>query len=108
MIERARVEVGQVDVETLQDVLTEHPAPAELVVARGVFASASALIPDDLYAKVVEGDARRARDSLRLDRGAIVTTDTYFGLLPASYFQRWTEVTEVRLKLAYDASGGGR
>jgi galactofuranosylgalactofuranosylrhamnosyl-N-acetylglucosaminyl-diphospho-decaprenol beta-1,5/1,6-galactofuranosyltransferase len=42
---------------------------------------------------------------LTLDKGALVTTNTYFGLLPASYFQRWTEVAQITLKLAYEASG---
>jgi galactofuranosylgalactofuranosylrhamnosyl-N-acetylglucosaminyl-diphospho-decaprenol beta-1,5/1,6-galactofuranosyltransferase len=108
MTERARVEVDPVTAEALQDVLAKHPAPAELVVARGVFASASPQVPDDLYAKIVKGKVKRERESLKLEKGAIVTTDTYFGLLPASYFQRWTDVTEIRLKLAYDSSGGAR
>lgn len=105
MAERGRVEVDRV---SAQDVLAEHPAPAELVVARGLFAAASPQVPDDLYAKIVKGKVRRERDSLKLEKGAIVTTDTYFGLTPASYFQRWTDVTEIRLKMAYDAAGGAR
>jgi galactofuranosylgalactofuranosylrhamnosyl-N-acetylglucosaminyl-diphospho-decaprenol beta-1,5/1,6-galactofuranosyltransferase len=88
--------------------LTDHPAPDELVVARGVFAAPSMEVTDDLYAKIVKGTAHRERDSVTLEKGALVTTNTYFGLLPASYFQRWTQVRRIHLKLAYDASGPAR
>ena len=108
MTERGPVEVGQGRVAALQDALVARPAAADLVVARGVFASASPQIPDDLYAKIVEGRVTRARTALELEAGAVVTTDTYFGLLPVSYFQRWTDVTEIRLRLAYRSMGGAR
>jgi galactofuranosylgalactofuranosylrhamnosyl-N-acetylglucosaminyl-diphospho-decaprenol beta-1,5/1,6-galactofuranosyltransferase len=108
MSKRGPIEVGRVSDEVLEDALSEHPAPAELVVARGMFAAPNAQVPDELYARIVKGSARRRRDTLTLDKGAVVTTSTYFGVLPASYFQRWTNVTSVRLTLAYEASGGAR
>ena len=43
-------------------------------------------------------------DALYLDKGTTVDTNTYFGRLPASYFQRWTSVTEVQLRLVLDTS----
>ena len=107
MTER-RVEVDQTSVEALQDVLAERPASAELVVARGLFASPSPRVPDELYAKIIKGKVQRERHALRLEKGAIVTTDTYFGLMPASYFQRWTNVAQIRVKLAYDSPGTAR
>jgi galactofuranosylgalactofuranosylrhamnosyl-N-acetylglucosaminyl-diphospho-decaprenol beta-1,5/1,6-galactofuranosyltransferase len=94
--------------QELHHALTEHPAPDELIVARGVFAAPAVQLPDDLYAKIIKGTAHRRRASLKLEKGAVVTTNTYFGMLPASYFQRWTEVTQITLKLAYDASGPAR
>ncbi|MGK2882706.1 MAG: glycosyltransferase [Mycobacterium sp.] len=89
-------------------VLTEHAAPERLVVARGLFAGPSARVSDDLYARVVRGKARRERDSLNLEKGSTVDTNTYFGRLPASYFQRWTTVTNVQLKLVFETSHRAR
>lgn len=89
-------------------VLTEHAAPERLVVARGLFSGPSTRVPDDLYARVVKGKAVRERDEMRLERGATVDTNTYFGRLPASYFQRWTTATEVQAKLVFDSSGPSR
>jgi galactofuranosylgalactofuranosylrhamnosyl-N-acetylglucosaminyl-diphospho-decaprenol beta-1,5/1,6-galactofuranosyltransferase len=102
------IDIGEVGMQELKHALTEHPAPDELVVARGIFAAPAPQLPDDLYAKIIEGTAHRRRASLTLEHGAYVTTNTYFGLLPASYFQRWTELTQISLKLAYDASGPAR
>ena len=101
MSERERGAPGHVGPE----VLTEHTAPERLVVARGLFAGPSPRVPDELYARIVRGKAQRERHALHLKRGATVDTNNYFGRLPASYFQRWTTVTEVQLKLAFDTSG---
>ncbi len=88
--------------------LTDHVAPERLVVARGLFAAPSPQVPDDMYARVVDGRAQRDRYALQLDKGATVATNTYFGRFPASYFQRWTTVTEVQMKLAFAAKGPAR
>ena len=72
--------------------LIEHAAPDRLVVARGLFTGPSAQVSDDLYARIVSGRAHRERYALHLEKGATVDTNTYFGRLPASYFQRWTTV----------------
>lgn len=66
-----------------------------LVAQRGLFAGPSPLVSDDMYAIVKCGTAYRRRGDLRLEPGARVTTNTYFGRFPASYWQRWTAVTEV-------------
>lgn len=89
-------------------VLTDHPASERLVVARGLFSGPSPRVTNDMYARIVRGRAVRERNALRLEQGSTVHTDTYFGRFPASYFQRWTTVTEVQLKLAYDAAGSAR
>ncbi|OBK76893.1 glycosyltransferase [Mycobacterium sp. 1274761.0] len=85
--------------------LTEHAAPERLVVARGLFTGPSASVPDEMYARIIGGKAHRERNALHLEHGATVDTNTYFGRLPASYFQRWTTATEVALKLTFDADG---
>jgi galactofuranosylgalactofuranosylrhamnosyl-N-acetylglucosaminyl-diphospho-decaprenol beta-1,5/1,6-galactofuranosyltransferase len=80
--------------------------PAEqLIAARGLFAGPTVQIPRDLYAKVSSGTAERTRHTLALRTHTKVTTNTYFGRFPASYWQRWTTVTEVQVEL--DCSGGG-
>jgi galactofuranosylgalactofuranosylrhamnosyl-N-acetylglucosaminyl-diphospho-decaprenol beta-1,5/1,6-galactofuranosyltransferase len=108
MSERQRGAPGHVSPEMLRRALTEHAAPERLVVARGLFAGPSAQVPDDMYARIVSGKAHRERNALHLEHGATVDTNTYFGRLPASYFQRWTTVTEVQLKLVVDTSSRAR
>ncbi|MDT5093322.1 MAG: galactofuranosylgalactofuranosylrhamnosyl-N-acetylglucosaminyl-diphospho-decaprenol [Mycobacterium sp.] len=84
--------------------LTEHTAPERLVVARGLFGGPSARVADDMYARIRRGKAHRERNAVHLEKGATVDTNTYFGRLPASYFQRWTTASEVQLKLVFDTS----
>ncbi len=60
-----------------------------------------------MYARIVSGQAHRERNALHLEQGATVDTNTYFGRLPASYFQRWTTADEVQLKLVFDTSTRG-
>jgi galactofuranosylgalactofuranosylrhamnosyl-N-acetylglucosaminyl-diphospho-decaprenol beta-1,5/1,6-galactofuranosyltransferase len=76
------------------------------VVQRGLFFGPSALVPEDLYAQVEQGVARRERARVRLQPGSRVTTNTYFGRFPATYWQRWTTVSEVEVELV--AAGSGR
>ena len=44
---------------------------------------------------VQQGTAERTRSEVRLQSNAMVSTNTYFGRFPASYWQRWTAMTEV-------------
>ncbi|MGV0791641.1 glycosyltransferase [Mycolicibacterium sp. XJ1819] len=83
------------------------PGPDRSVVARGLFTGVSAQVPDELYVQV-RGRGLTERTALTLEKGARASTNTYFGRLPVSYFQRWTRVTEFALKLAYDAVGPAR
>ncbi len=77
-----------------------------LLVQRGLFTGPSDLIPEGLYAEVLRGVARRERSRIRLTSGTTVTTNTYWGRLHATYWQRWTSVREIRVELR--ASGSGR
>src|ERR1700754_3079786 len=108
MSERGPAMPGQVSQDVLKHALTEHAAPERLVVARGLFTGPTPLVTDDLYARIVNGPAHRERYALHLDKGSNVSTNPYFGRFPASYFQRWTTVTEVQLKLAFEAAGPAR
>jgi galactofuranosylgalactofuranosylrhamnosyl-N-acetylglucosaminyl-diphospho-decaprenol beta-1,5/1,6-galactofuranosyltransferase len=108
MTERGATQPGRATPDALKKALTEHAAPERLVLARGLFTGPSAAVIDDLYARIVTGQAHRERYALHLEKGASVDTNTYFGRFPASYFQRWTTVSEVQLKLAFDTSTRAR
>ncbi|MEV4397333.1 glycosyltransferase [Nonomuraea sp. NPDC049607] len=71
-----------------------------------MFAGPSDVVAADLYAAVVRGPVTRTRTTLSLGPSAKVSGDTYFGRFPASYWQRWTDVTEVRVEAR--VSGEGR
>lgn len=81
--------------------------PDRLVVARGLFTGVSAQVPDGMYVRI-RGRGTPERHALSLEKGARASTNTYFGRLPVSYFQRWTNVPEFELKLAYEASASAR
>ena len=84
-----------------------HPGPpSRLVVQRGLFFGPSALVPEDLYAVVERGVARRERERVHLTPGTRVHTNTYFGRFHATYWQRWTAVPEVEVTAT--VSGNGR
>ncbi|NKV84786.1 glycosyltransferase family 2 protein, partial [Rhodococcus hoagii] len=69
----------------VRSALHEHPASGRLVVQRGVFTGPTPRVKDELYASITSGSAHRERLELRLDKGAVVDTDTYFGRFAASY-----------------------
>ncbi|MFX0573210.1 glycosyltransferase [Nocardia nepalensis] len=85
----------------------DHQAPDRLVLQRGIFTGPSAKVSDELYA-VVKGRAHRERLELRLEKGASAHTNTYFGRFAASYWQRWTTVTEVRATMVLDVTKKAR
>jgi galactofuranosylgalactofuranosylrhamnosyl-N-acetylglucosaminyl-diphospho-decaprenol beta-1,5/1,6-galactofuranosyltransferase len=85
--------------------LREHRATQRLLVQRGPLAAADNRVPDDMYAKVRSGTARRYRTHIELNEHARIDTNTYFGRFPASYWQRWTEVAAVRLHFDYVTTG---
>ncbi|MHA6792010.1 glycosyltransferase [Pseudonocardia bannensis] len=83
----------------------QEPGARRIVAQRGLFAGPSALVPEDLYAEVTKGLARRERHRLELSPGSHVTTNTYFGRVHATYWQRWTTVTEVEVEALVTGSG---
>jgi galactofuranosylgalactofuranosylrhamnosyl-N-acetylglucosaminyl-diphospho-decaprenol beta-1,5/1,6-galactofuranosyltransferase len=85
----------------------DHHAPDRLVLQRGIFTGPSAKVSDELYA-VVKGRSHRERQALRLEKGATAHTNTYFGRFAASYWQRWTTVTEVRATMVLDVTKKAR
>ena len=81
-------------------------APGRYLVQRGLFTGPSADIPDEMYVEVVAGHAERRRRHVRVGSFGRVSTNTYFGRFPASYWQRWTTAREVRFEGRI--SGAGR
>ncbi|MFF0816188.1 glycosyltransferase [Rhodococcus sp. NPDC003318] len=88
------------DVEALRSALGEHEKRDRLVAQRGLFAATSARVPQKMYV-AVKGDAAATRSELTLREGTRADTNTYFGRFAASFWQRWTAVTAVRLDLTY-------
>ncbi|QIS08135.1 glycosyltransferase [Nocardia arthritidis] len=86
----------------------DHRAPDRLVLQRGIFTGPSAKVSDELYAVFVKGRGDRTRQALRLEKGASAHTNTYFGRFAASYWQRWTTVTEVRAGMVLDVGKEAR
>lgn len=86
--------------------LVDTEPPARLLVQRGLFFGPSALVPEDLYSVVERGAARRERTRIELAASTLVTTNTYWGRFHATYWQRWTAVTEIEAEAV--VSGHGR
>ncbi|KZM68304.1 glycosyltransferase [Nocardia terpenica] len=87
---------------------SDRQAPDRLVLARGIFTGPSPKISDELYAVAVKGKTTRERLSMRLDKGATAHTNTYFGRFAASYWQRWTTVTEVEVGMTLEVADRAR
>jgi galactofuranosylgalactofuranosylrhamnosyl-N-acetylglucosaminyl-diphospho-decaprenol beta-1,5/1,6-galactofuranosyltransferase len=77
----------------------------DLTAQRGLYAGPAQIVSKDLYAEVHTGSALRDRGSVRLDPGTKVSGNTYFGRFPASYWQRWTTVTEVSVEAVVTGTG---
>ena len=97
------------DAATLSTPRDAEPAGegGRLVVGRGLFAGPTPEVPDELYVEVLSGRAERRRRHLRVGEYSHVGTNTYFGRFPASYWQRWTVVTEVRRRGDASAAPAG-
>ncbi|NIB31700.1 hypothetical protein HBB16_08100 [Pseudonocardia sp. MCCB 268] len=71
-----------------------------------VHRAGNALVPEDLYAEVLRGAARRSIGRIELTPASLVTTNTYWGRLH-TYWQRWTAVDEVQVSLRARAGAAG-
>ncbi|WP_027946692.1 glycosyltransferase [Amycolatopsis taiwanensis] len=77
-----------------------------MLVQRTLFAPPNDLEPAELYATTERGVAVAERGRVTVAPHALVSTNTYFGRFPASYWQRWTPVGRVRVEAR--AHGTGR
>lgn len=77
---------------------TEGPARdgiCGLTAQRLLFDGPSSLVGADMYSAVGRGSAQRMRSGAEIAKRSVLHTNSYFGRFPASYWQRWTTVTEV-------------
>lgn len=76
-----------------------------LLVQRTLFAGPTPHAPVELYRAIEKGVAIAERGRLVVHGHARVSTNTYFGRFPASYWQRWTSVGEVQLDAVVTGTG---
>ena len=81
------------------------PVARDLLLQRTLFSGPRKWVNDDLYARIVRGVVRRTREELHLEAGVVADTNTYFGRFEASYWQRWTHVTEVTVRVGIECAG---
>ncbi|GAA3250471.1 glycosyltransferase [Pseudonocardia petroleophila] len=81
------------------------PVTGRILAQRGLFFGPSGLVPEDLYSVVEAGAARRERDRVHLAPATRVSTNTYFGRVHATYWQRWTAVSEIEVALTVSGTG---
>jgi galactofuranosylgalactofuranosylrhamnosyl-N-acetylglucosaminyl-diphospho-decaprenol beta-1,5/1,6-galactofuranosyltransferase len=79
--------------------------PERIVAQRLLFAAPVPEAPDDLYVRILEGKVARERDAITVYPHSSVTSNSYFGRFPASYWQRWTEVPGIRWQGRVSGSG---
>jgi galactofuranosylgalactofuranosylrhamnosyl-N-acetylglucosaminyl-diphospho-decaprenol beta-1,5/1,6-galactofuranosyltransferase len=100
---------GEVDEnETFQAERQDEPRrgnPGPAMAMRTFFTPPFASLPVDLYAKIEDGAATRHRNAVTVHPHSAVSTSTYFGRFPASYWQRWTSATEVTVRASVSGAG---
>ncbi|GAB3138825.1 glycosyltransferase [Amycolatopsis sp. NPDC004378] len=84
---------------------TEHTPQGRLTAQRGLYAGPAPIVSKDLYAELEWGSAVRERAVISLEPASKVSGNTYFGRFPASYWQRWTTVTEVSVEAVVTGTG---
>ncbi len=77
----------------------------QVLVQRAFFAAPFPQPPDDLYAHAIDGIVTQERERVVIAPHARLSTNTFFGRFPASYWQRWTEITQVQLNAMVGGSG---
>ncbi|MFE0019666.1 glycosyltransferase [Amycolatopsis sp. NPDC059021] len=85
--------------------LTERAPQGRLTAQRGLYAGPAPIVSKDLYAELEWGSAVRDRGGVTVEPSSRVSGNTYFGRFPASYWQRWTTVTEVAVEAVVTGDG---
>lgn len=85
--------------------LVARAAGERLTAQRGLFTGPSPRVPGELYLAVPSGNAEAERARVSVGPHSTVSTNTYFGRFPASYWQRWTVARSVDVELIVTGSG---
>lgn len=93
-----------VDEHDEADLPSTGPELERLVAQRGFFAPPVDRLPVDAYG-TGEGDVTCRRSRAELGPRSAISQNTYFGRFPASYWQRWTSVTEAVLEASVTGTG---
>src|SRR5947199_6618780 len=78
----------------------------QMVVQRAFFAATLPETPDDLYSRCMKGTLERQRQRVTMRPYTQLSTNTFFGRFPASYWQRWTHVAQVEFRVIVSGTGG--
>ncbi|RSN37104.1 glycosyl transferase [Amycolatopsis sp. WAC 04169] len=93
-------------VSTVDDTrFAERTPQGRLTAQRGLYAGPAPIVSKDLYAELEWGTAVRERGGISIEPASKVSGNTYFGRFPASYWQRWTDVTEVQVEAVVTGDG---
>ncbi|KZB81678.1 glycosyltransferase [Amycolatopsis regifaucium] len=93
-------------VSTIDDTrFAERTPQGRLTAQRGLYAGPAPIVSKDLYAELEWGSAVRERAGISIEPASKVSGNTYFGRFPASYWQRWTDVTEVAVEAVVTGDG---
>ncbi|RSN20924.1 glycosyl transferase [Streptomyces sp. WAC 05977] len=93
-------------VSTVDDTrFAERTPQGRLTAQRGLYAGPAPIVSKDLYAELQWGSAVRERAGITIEPASKVSGNTYFGRFPASYWQRWTDVTEVQVEAVVSGDG---
>ncbi|MGH3772597.1 MAG: glycosyltransferase [Pseudonocardiaceae bacterium] len=77
----------------------------QVLAQRSLFAGPFPEAPGELYARSERGIVARERERVVIQPHARLSTNTFFGRFPASYWQRWTEVMHVELRAIAQGTG---
>src|SRR5947209_26640 len=81
------------------------PVSREALAQRLLGLPPSLGLPHELYAKRLSGRVHLERTGFRMETNSHVSTNTYFGRVPASYWQRWTAVDSMVFEADHDGEG---
>ncbi|MGW5521998.1 glycosyltransferase [Gordonia sp. NPDC003950] len=80
---------------------------ALVLVQRTLFAGPNPRVVPGMYVDANMAMVRPDRTEVRMEPGAILSTNTYFGRFAASYWQRYTAIDSVRLEFDHRVAEGG-
>jgi galactofuranosylgalactofuranosylrhamnosyl-N-acetylglucosaminyl-diphospho-decaprenol beta-1,5/1,6-galactofuranosyltransferase len=83
----------------------EPPLLGRLLAQRTLFAGPAPEAPEELYTVVRRGAVECGRHGVTLDSHTHLSTNTYFGRFPATYWQRWTSAGEVHVDAVVSGTG---